>query len=62
MSLKYEPASEPQVDLAYVSPFGGRKVFLGGTRELDSDEVTPYALRPHTPHPKPQTQSLHPKP
>jgi len=52
-------ADGKEVDPAYVSPFGGRKVFLGGTRELDSDEVTPYTCR--TLNPKPQNLNLKPQ-
>jgi hypothetical protein len=33
-------ASAPETeDGAYTAPFGGRKVFVGGTRELDSEEL-----------------------
>lgn len=36
-------ASAPPVERdAYTAPFGGRKVFVGGTRQLDSEELQEY--------------------
>jgi hypothetical protein len=42
---------EEEEDERYKAPFLGRKVFVGGTRELDTSSLrprTPVSLRPHT--------------